>query len=402
MAEESLFKGPSEEEVFESFRNQPMILSRYKAASIVVCGISNDPISGTNNYPIVYTFATYAQDLGSKWRPRPEIEREYESWLPYWQSRAYTDDITELRGVGEREGEDFDEAQKMYQKPHFDKEGWHEYQEFVEKMRAVPGEAFQEEVNPKWVIDFEKPANVADIVNQAPWYLKGKGTIVRQQTGKVFNPDLISSPSLALCQMVQAIRNIIWTLDKEDIKSTSRHKPLHNVDGNSLHQAIYEKLRTARQMAKLLRQAQLEGLEEGFIDYKVMVVNPQGIDSFFNSIPEALQAVNDLNIRLMQEVLEEQPMSAAASYSKSQIKTLIAAADILDEQVPELASLIDKVVAAPQVSKQESFRKADFVAALVRVADKLDVSGHTEASALADQLLESLAASSKAGRSQSM
>lgn len=388
MAEEQFFKGPSEEEVIDSFRKQGVDVSRYKAASVIVCGISEQPAEGTSNYPILYTLATYTQDL-HKWFPRPEILREYGKWGPYWQSRAYTEDVEELPGI--------QDGEKDYLRPHYmgPEKGWQDYEGFVEKMRATPSEAFSESYDPKETLDFEKSFNVGDIAARAKWYLQGKGTIFRQSTGKFYNPDKHSSPALLLGQLTKTIRDIIWTMGAPGTPKAG-HKPFHRVDGDELHQMIFDRLQTATILSKLLKFAQTENIEAGYIDYKVMIVSPEGINRFFDSVEQALTAVNVQLVQEIQQILPQgEPMAAAANFSKDQVKTLIAAADILDQTVPQLAQLIDKAVAAPQESISEDFRKADFVAALVRVADKLDNSGNSEAASLADKLLQSITESER-------
>lgn len=388
MAEE-IYKGPSEEEVIKAFRENGVAITEWKACSVVLVGISQEQEEGKN--PILYSFASYKQDL-KRWYPIAELGKRYgypaQRKLPtqYMQTKRYVLDEEGVPVLSELPGG------QEYPLPHMKGKGtdWNDFDQYFRKMRVVPEEAFAEQYDPKWVINPEDPNQETALLSLYSWFRKAKWniekqpTIFRRPTGKFFDSNTQSITEV-LASMTRTIRNIIWTVK---LRMPEDRRTFHNIDLESLHEKILERLKTASHLYKLLRQAQEMDLESGYIDYKVMIVEPRSIDGYYNSIQEALDAVNKQLIQVIEEAygMGELQMRAA-ELSKEEVRALIKAADVLDKRAPKVAQLVDNVIASREVNE---VCQEDLVASLLRVADKLDQMGNIKAASLADRLIRSI------------
>lgn len=393
MAEEPLFKSPSEEEITQGLRGQSFKDIDWKAATLVVAGIAQEP-EKDEEFPILYSIARWHLDL-NRYYPA-HLKYQYGPTVSeYWVPKRHTTD--EEGNVVFKE----DEGGNVTPIP-LKETG--QTGEYIKRMKEVPQELLGEEYDESRVIDYEDP-EVQELLTQSRgiisnWYALGKAFIYRKPTGKYYNPSLNSSKTFLIGQAVQAIRNIFWTIKLP--MGPSRHTPYHQIDPEKVHQLIFERLQTAAaQLRKIISQNDTSDYEGGFLDYKVAVLEPKGVEGFFDSVEQALVAVAE---HYLAEINQGEPMAAAAKLSKEHVKTLIAAADILDKIVPAGANLIDEVlkVGDQQSFENGEFKKEDLVAALTRVADKLDKEGAIAEANLADKLLESIVSSEELSRKLQM
>lgn len=391
MAKEPIFKGPSEEEILQSLKGQSYGDISWKAATLVVVGIAQEPTQD-EEHPILYSIARWNLDL-KRFYPL-HLQYQYGPTTPeYWmRKRHVTDEEGNLVFKEDEHGE-------------MSPIGLHEAgqpEEYYRRMREAPQELLGEEYEESRVLDYEDP-DIQEALSKTKgimgnWYTLGKALIYRQPTGKYYNPTLHSSRSLVIAQMVQTIRNIFWTVRLP--MAGHRTLPYHKISPDELHSLIFERLQTASvEFRKILSQNDTSDFEGGFLDYKVAVLEPRGVEGFYDSVEEALRAVGESYIS---EVTQEEPMALAASLSKEEVKILIQAADVLDEKAPAVANILDRVIKAGTSVEDEEFKKEDLVAALMRVANKLDEKGATAEANLADRLIKSIVTSERSCRKTKM
>lgn len=393
MVDENIFKIPSEEEAVESLLSQPLKDIDWKACTLLVVGISQEA-EKDNEYPILYSLARWNIDL-NRFMPA-DLKAEYGSWTNFMMTKRHQTD--ETGGLVFEEDPDqpgYYDPVPLVQTP----EGKKEY---VQKMMGVPAEALEEEEHPSRVLDYEAPA-VQQLIKQhrspiVSWYSKGKALIYRQPTGKYYNPTIHKSRTVVIAQMVQLLRKALWMI-KLPVPSV-RHTPHAKISPEAVHQRLMEIVQKAKvNFIKRLTAAN-ESFEEGFIDYKVAIIEPTGVEGIFSNIEEALYTVGE---HYVQQLLQEEPMKIAAELSKDEVKALIKAADILDAKAPTVASLIDKVIASKQAEfpqEYDEFKREDLIAALTRVANNLDKDGAIKEAKLADKLLRSILANKKQRKTQ--
>lgn len=376
---DSLFKGPSEEEIHQQLLKEPNILSRWKACTIIVVGISDEK-NEQGLYPILYSLGVYSRDFQT-------LPRESQLGL---KKSVYLADTWIKR---DKEGNPIEEnGQKISLNPKKPEE----QAEYVDRIRKVPREGFGEEYDPKHMLGVESPFSIEEeereeeekaIRKRYPWLRKGKATIYRQQTGKFFNPEDAYDQRVVVAEMTQTIRNILWTIPLSSFAKAG-HRPISQITGEEIHNAIFERLKTAKQKNRQTKVSFVDNsqdLESDFLEFKVAIVNPKGITQLFDNIGAALEVASDY---YEAEILQEEPMLAAASLKKDEAFILLRAAEILDSRAPRLANLIDKTFFTKKI--EDKIENKAIVASLIRVADKFDEAGKSQEALLADRLLKQI------------
>lgn len=376
---DSLFKGPLEEEIQQHLLKEKSILSRWKACTIIVVGISNEK-DEQGLYPILYSLAVYSRDFSKL--PR-------ESQLGLSQSQY----MTQTWAKRDEEGNIIYEDGQAVSLDHNNPE---EQAEYIRRLRKVPHEGYGEEYDPKYMLGVENPFSIEEeereeeekaIRKKYPWLRKGKATIFRQQTGKFFNPEDSHDQRTVVAEMTQTIRNILWTIPLSSFAKAG-HRPISQITGEEIHNAIFERLKTAKQKNRQTKVSFVDNskdLESDFLEFKVAIVNPKGIVQLFDNIGAALEVASDY---YEAEIFQEEPMLAAASLKKDEAFILLRAAEILDRRAPRLANLIDKTFFTKKI--EDKIENKAIVASLIRVADKFDEAGKSQEALLADRLLKQI------------
>lgn len=374
---DSLFKGPSEEEIQQHILNEIALLSRWKACTIVVVGISNEK-NEQGLYPILYSLAVYSRDF-EKLPRKSQLGLDKSDYLAQtWVKRDEEGNVIMKDGRA---------VSLNPKKPE-------EKAEYVRRIREVPYEGFGEEYNPQRVLGVENPFSIEEdereeeekaVSKKYSWFRKGKATIFRQQTGKFFNPEESHDQRVVVAEMTRTIRNIIWTIPLS-LDSKAAHRPVSQITGEEIHNAIFERLKTAKQKSRQIKVSFIDSgkdLESNFLEFKVAIVNPKGITQLFENIEAALEAANDY---YEAEMSQEEPMLAAASLKKDEAFILLRAAEILDNKAPRLAGLIDKTFFTKEI--ENKIEDKAVVASLIRVADRFDEAGKSQEALFADCLLK--------------
>lgn len=195
-----------------------------------------------------------------------------------------------------------------------------------------------------------------------------------------------------VAEVTKILRNGLWLSPLASFAATSEEL----LDRDHVR-GLFEKIvsgmtQFASQVAGLRKFAIMNDFDMSTTATAIVV--PVGIDQLFDSEESAVSFLT-----AQSETQNEPELAAAATikdspmkkFSEKEIKILVEAANILDPVNPEIATVLDTILAQGAAGDELTISRADLAASLVRVANLLDEQGNTVAAAEADRLLNLLA-----------
>ena len=366
---------PTDDDVFFSMKTQPSRLLEVKAATLIIVGI---PIAslGEDTRPILYSIARFEQEMKKKWRPNPQVKEQYpdrfKNWSQYQQFKRFK--------LDEQGNVDFANSPRNQVPLPIPLEEVNP-DERRRQLQTIPSEAFSEVSSPADpALNYEDP----EVGLMAPtWWKQQQALIYRRETTLIYNPNKDVEVEEAILKATKLIRNAFWMapLPVAEVK----HTAYTDIDPDKLHEAIIGQVRRFKNFS-LQREAGLSptstNLEEGYEIYKVVVVDPKGITTIFDTVEQALKA---LESSMLQESL---PL--AASLTKKEQRQLVIAASILSKKFPVIATSLEVIATKLPIESNDSLSKTALIQSLTRVANNFDNLGESKIADLADELLHSL------------